>query len=94
MANHPQHQEMKDALNNGIINGMVMLMAHPQRTSSALVCCCTSLFQVFLANFLVIVLDPNVKNFYFRRRRDSVWYAAGIRQLEEVVSTSLLSISN
>ena len=32
------------------------------------------------------VLDPNVKDLYFKHRWNEEQYAAGMRQLEEVVS--------
>lgn len=37
----------------------------------------------------MLVLDPNVKDLYFRSQWSSEQYAAGMRQLEDVVSVSI-----
>ena len=37
------------------------------------------------ANISLQVLDPNVKDMYFKHRWDTVRYTAGIKQLEDVV---------
>jgi hypothetical protein len=37
----------------------------------------------------MLVLDPNVKDLYFQHRWSHEQYAAGMKQLEEVVSNSI-----
>jgi hypothetical protein len=37
----------------------------------------------------MLVLDPNVKDLYFRHHWSHEQYAAGMKQLEEVVSNSI-----
>ena len=46
------------------------------------------LFIRLWANLIILVLDPNFKDMYFRSKWDSEQYAAGMKQLEDVVSSS------
>jgi hypothetical protein len=69
-------------------NGMAMLMANHLRTLFVLVCPHT--FLEHHSNFLILVLDPNVKDLYFRGWWSTAQYAAGMKQLEDVVSEHTL----
>lgn len=42
----------------------------------------------------MLVLDPNVKDLYFRHQWESDQYTAGMQQLEDVVSYSILDGPN
>ena len=73
------------------VNGMAVLIAPRLHILSVLV----SLYAIILRlqlNFLTLVLDPNVKDLYFRGEWDSEQYAAGMKQLEEVVGHSLYAV--
>jgi len=39
----------------------------------------------------MLVLDPNIKDMYFRSQWSAARYATGMRQLEDVVSYSILA---
>jgi hypothetical protein len=41
----------------------------------------------------MLVLDPNIKDLYFRYQWDSERYDAGMKQLEEVVCDHILALS-
>jgi hypothetical protein len=75
MAARIQFQGLKDALDEGIeskIESLCKWYGHAEDTSPAY--------------FICLVLDPNVKDLYFRGRWNSEQYATGMNQLEEVVS--------
>ena len=65
------------------ISGMAKLAALLQHTLYVLVC--SSLFLRPRTNRSLQVLDPNVKDMYFKHWWDTVRYTAGIKQLEDVV---------
>jgi hypothetical protein len=71
MAARIQFQGLKDALNEGI-ESLRKWYGRTEDTSPAY--------------FICLVLDPNVKDLYFRGWWNSEQYAAGMNQLEEVVS--------
>src|ERR1700761_1378559 len=71
MAMRIQFQGLKDALDEGI-ESLRKWYGRAEDTSPAY--------------FICLVLDPNVKDLYFRGRWNSKQYAAGMNQLEEVVS--------
>jgi hypothetical protein len=67
---------------------MAVLMALHQPISFVSVCS-QSLILRLQPNFFTLVLDPNVKDLYFQSQWRSEQYAAGMKQLEEVVSHSI-----
>jgi hypothetical protein len=93
---HPYHQGLKDALNEGIKSLHKWYgRANVDGTSPAYFICLGmfslshSLILQLQANFSTLVLDPNVKDLYFRGRWNSEQYSAGMQLLEEVVSHSI-----
>ena len=50
---------------------------------------CSCVISQLLTNYSALVLDPNVKDLYFRARWDSVRYNAGMKELGEVVCVFL-----
>jgi hypothetical protein len=89
MATQPQHRGLKDALNEGI-KSLRKWYGRVDSTSAAyFICLGMFLLPVILrlqTNFSILVLDPNIKDMYFRSRWDSEQYDAGMKELEEVVS--------
>lgn len=69
MAGNPQFREVKDALNEGLKS----LRKWYARVEGSCV-----------TYFVCVVLDPNLKNLYFRARWDREQYAAAMKKLEEV----------
>jgi hypothetical protein len=69
-------------------NGMGVLMAHHLHTLFVLVC--FHPVSGLHSNFSILVLDPNVKDLYFQGRWSTAQYAAGMKQLEDVVSKHTL----
>jgi hypothetical protein len=63
-------------------------MANRLHTLFVLVCPHT--FLEHHSNFLILVLDPNLKDLYFRSQWSTAQYAAGMKQLEDVVSEHTL----
>ena len=90
MAAHSQHRKLKSALNEGV-KSLCKWHARVEGACGTYFICLgmflSSVISQFLlvANYSALVLDPNVKDLYFRARWDSVRYNAGMKELGEVV---------
>jgi hypothetical protein len=97
MSTNLQYVGLKDALENGI-KSLRKWHGRADGTAPAYFICLgkfslSSLILLCWANLSPKVLDPNVKDMYFRYEWDNKRYTAGMKQLEVVVSTSVPAIS-
>jgi hypothetical protein len=94
MANQVQHQALKQALNEGVRSLKKWYDRVDGTSSPAYFICLGMSLHLRLTTqtctyFSILVLDPTVKDLYFRRRWSNERYAAGMGKLEEVVSDSI-----
>jgi hypothetical protein len=97
MSTNSQYVGLKDALENSI-KSLHKWHGRTDGTAPAYFICLgkfllSSLILLCWANFSPKVLDPNFKDMYFWHEWDNKRYSAGMKQLEVVVSTSILAVS-
>jgi hypothetical protein len=93
MAKQPTYQGLKEALKEGT-KSLCKWYGQVDNTSPVYFIClgmfsCSVTFWL-RANLTMLVLDPNIKDLYYQHEWDSEHYAAGMKQLEDVVGRTSL----
>jgi hypothetical protein len=93
MAKQPTYQGLKEALKEGTKSPRKWY-GRVDNTSPVYFIClgmfsCSVTFWLW-ANLTMLVLDPNIKDLYYRHEWDSEHYTAGMKQLEDVVGRTSL----
>ena len=93
MAGQRKYQGLKDALDEGI-KSLHKWHGRVDSTSAGYFICLGKILYLLFshqADGHMLVLDPNLKDMYFQAKWSSERYAAGMRQLEDVVCCSILT---